>query len=79
VADRDAFSQLGQIQDTLDAKDGLTKDHKQRLIWMHLDSRMDLQRKSGLLLLSKMKAVDILSRLMSRDVNIEYVELFFQQ
>lgn len=71
--DRDSYSQLGQIQD---AASVWTQEHSQRLVWMHLDSRMDLKSKAGLLMLSKYTAVDILSRLMNRDVNVEFVDLF---
>lgn len=72
VHDRDSFSQLGQIQDAASAG----SFSGQRIAWMHLDSRMDSKRRTGLLMLSKMTAVDILSRLMNENVLVEYVELF---
>lgn len=75
VNDKLTFTQLGQIQDAGSVEHF---NGQQRLIWMHLDSRMDLKRKTGLLMLSKLKAVDILSRLMHESIEIEYVDLFLQ-
>jgi hypothetical protein len=78
VSDRDTYTQLGQIQDAASSY-GFSKAEggdSQRFIYMHLDSRMDLKQKTELLMLSKMTAVDVLSRLMNKDVDVEYVELF---